>query len=204
MQAVVTTRDAYGPGRHRYNRIFLDFAHHYGFQPRLCQPYRPRTKGKVERFIRYLRASFYVPLASQLSPEGLRVGYKVLIVDEIAIFDNLAALYHLLLSGLPLRRRNSSRSMASLWSWMARAWTSIAFFRSRSLSLSLGEITTLGFLQEARRAMEIAVEDEAKFIDFPRSAIFIARSGRLSIEDKQRSWLGYGVGSANPMLASIS
>jgi len=27
---------------------------------------RPRTKGKVERFIRYLRASFYVPLASQL------------------------------------------------------------------------------------------------------------------------------------------
>ena len=39
----------------------------------LCQPYRPRTKGKVERFIRYLRASFYVPLASQLSPEGLKV-----------------------------------------------------------------------------------------------------------------------------------
>src|SRR5580692_2718130 len=35
--------------------------------------YRPRTKGKVERFIRYLRASFYVPLASQLSPEGLTV-----------------------------------------------------------------------------------------------------------------------------------
>ena len=30
-------------------------------------------QGKVERFIRYLRASFYVPLASQLSPEGLKV-----------------------------------------------------------------------------------------------------------------------------------
>jgi transposase len=73
MQAVVTARDAYGPGRHRYNRTFLDFAHHHGFRPRLCQPYRPRTKGKVERFIRYLRASFYVPLASQLSPEGLKV-----------------------------------------------------------------------------------------------------------------------------------
>lgn len=73
MHAVVTARDAYGPGRHRYNRTFLDFAHHYGFRPRLCQPYRPRTKGKVERFIRYLRASFYVPLASQLSPEGLKV-----------------------------------------------------------------------------------------------------------------------------------
>jgi hypothetical protein len=32
-----------------------------------------KTKGKVERFIGYLRASFYVPLASQLSPEGLKV-----------------------------------------------------------------------------------------------------------------------------------
>ena len=41
--------------------------------PRLCRPYRAKTKGKVERFIRYLRASFYVPLASQLSPEGLKV-----------------------------------------------------------------------------------------------------------------------------------
>jgi len=41
--------------------------------PRLCRPYRPKTKGKVERFIGYLRASFCVPLASQLSPEGLKV-----------------------------------------------------------------------------------------------------------------------------------
>jgi len=73
MHAVVSERDAYGPGRHRYNQTFLDFAHHYGFRPRLCKPYRPQTKGKVERFIRYLRGSFYVPLASQLSPEGLRV-----------------------------------------------------------------------------------------------------------------------------------
>jgi hypothetical protein len=40
---------------------------------RLCRPYRAKTKGKVERFIRYLRASFYLPLASQFSPEGLKV-----------------------------------------------------------------------------------------------------------------------------------
>jgi len=73
MRTMVTARDRYGPGLHRYNRTFLDFAHHQGFVPRLCRPYRPRTKGKVERFIRYLRASFYVPLASQLSPEGLKV-----------------------------------------------------------------------------------------------------------------------------------
>ncbi|MGO9605416.1 MAG: IS21 family transposase [Candidatus Binataceae bacterium] len=73
MRTVVSDRDRYGPGLHRYNRTFLDFAHHHGFVPRLCRPYRAKTKGKVERFIRYLRASFYVPLASQLSPEGLKV-----------------------------------------------------------------------------------------------------------------------------------
>jgi transposase len=73
MHAVVSARDAYGPGRHRYNPTFLDFAHHHGFRPRLCKPHRPKTKGKVERFIRYLRASFYVPLASQFSPEGVKV-----------------------------------------------------------------------------------------------------------------------------------
>jgi transposase len=73
MRTVVTERDRYGPGLHRYNPTFLDFAHHHGFVPRLCRPYRAKTKGKVERFIRYLRASFFVPLASQLSPEGLMV-----------------------------------------------------------------------------------------------------------------------------------
>ena len=33
---------------------FLDFALYYGFTPKLCQPYRPQTKGKVERGIRYV------------------------------------------------------------------------------------------------------------------------------------------------------
>jgi transposase len=73
MRTVVTDRDQYGPGLHRYNRTFLDFAHHYGFLPRLCRPYRAQTKGKVERFIGYLRGSFYIPLASQLRPERLKV-----------------------------------------------------------------------------------------------------------------------------------
>ena len=73
MRTVVTDRDRYAPGLHRYNRTFLDFAHHHSFLARLCWPYRAKTKGKVERFIGYLRASFYVPLASQLSPEGLKV-----------------------------------------------------------------------------------------------------------------------------------
>jgi hypothetical protein len=32
-----------------YNRALLDLARHYGFQPCACRPYRPKTKGKVER-----------------------------------------------------------------------------------------------------------------------------------------------------------
>ena len=58
MRTVVADRDQYGLGLHRYNRTFLDFAHHYGFLPRLCRPYRAQTKGKVERFIGYLRGRF--------------------------------------------------------------------------------------------------------------------------------------------------
>ena len=30
-------------------------ARHYGFQPRACRPYRPKTKGKVERPFSYIR-----------------------------------------------------------------------------------------------------------------------------------------------------
>jgi len=35
------------------------FAAHWGFQIRACRPYRAKTKGKVERPIRYLRQSFF-------------------------------------------------------------------------------------------------------------------------------------------------
>jgi transposase len=73
MRTVVRERHGYGPGRHRFHPGFLDFARHCGFRPRLCAPYRAQTKGKVERFIRYLRQSFYVPLASRLAQEGLIV-----------------------------------------------------------------------------------------------------------------------------------
>ena len=73
MKTVVLERDAYGDGRHRFNPAFLDFAKHAGFRPRLCSPYRAQTKGKVERFIRYVRGSFWVPLASRLRQDGLEV-----------------------------------------------------------------------------------------------------------------------------------
>jgi transposase len=40
------------------NAEFLRFARHWGFTPRACRPYRAKTKGKVERPIRYVRESF--------------------------------------------------------------------------------------------------------------------------------------------------
>ena len=73
MRTVVIERNAYAKGQHRFQAGFLDFARHYGFVPRLCRPYRAKTKGKVERFNRYLRYSFYYPLASRLKPLGLLV-----------------------------------------------------------------------------------------------------------------------------------
>lgn len=37
---------------------FLDFANHYGFAIKTHQPYRPRTKGKVERVVDYVKDNF--------------------------------------------------------------------------------------------------------------------------------------------------
>jgi transposase len=70
MKTVVLKRDARGPGQHQFHPTLWDLAKHYGFKPRLCQPYRAQTKGKVERFNRYLRHSFHVPLLTQLKMEG--------------------------------------------------------------------------------------------------------------------------------------
>ena len=73
MKTVVLTRDAYGTHHHRFHSGLWDFAKHHGFVPRLCAPYRAQTKGKVERFIHYLRHSFYIPHATLLKPAGLEV-----------------------------------------------------------------------------------------------------------------------------------
>ena len=65
MRTVVQQRNAYGRGLHRFHPGLHDLAHHYTFLPRLCRPYRAKTKGKVERSIGYVRRSFYVPLVSR-------------------------------------------------------------------------------------------------------------------------------------------
>src|SRR5690242_4903955 len=46
MKTVVLERNTYGRGVHRFHAGFLDYAKHAGFMPRLCQPYRARTKEK--------------------------------------------------------------------------------------------------------------------------------------------------------------
>jgi len=46
-----------------YNRALIDIARHYGFQPKACRPYRPKTKGKVERPYRYIREDFFLARA---------------------------------------------------------------------------------------------------------------------------------------------
>ncbi len=70
-KSVVIERDAYGPGLHRWNDELLILADECGFTPRLCRPYRAKTKGKVERFNGYLTGSFVVPLAASLKASGL-------------------------------------------------------------------------------------------------------------------------------------
>lgn len=45
-------------GEIKLNPQFADFARYWGFTPRLCRPYRPQTKGKVESGIGYLRKNF--------------------------------------------------------------------------------------------------------------------------------------------------
>ena len=76
-KAIVIERDAYGDGHHRWNPLLLEMAKDYGFRPRLCRPYRAKTKGKVERFNRYLKSSFIVPLQATLRTAGLLLDVQI-------------------------------------------------------------------------------------------------------------------------------
>ena len=70
MRTVVTKRHAYGQGRHRFHDRFWALASECGYRPRLCQPYRPQTKGKVERSVDYLAKSFFYPFVTRCELEG--------------------------------------------------------------------------------------------------------------------------------------
>jgi transposase len=58
MRSVLTRDDRLAGGGLVHNLECSRFARHYGFRVRVCRPYRAKTKGKVERPIRYLRESF--------------------------------------------------------------------------------------------------------------------------------------------------
>ncbi|BAO90398.1 putative membrane protein [Caballeronia cordobensis] len=72
-KSVVIERDVFGVGEHRWNPQLLALAETYGFTPKVCRPYRAKTRGKVERFNRYLKESFVVPLAATLKSSGLKL-----------------------------------------------------------------------------------------------------------------------------------
>jgi len=78
MRTVVQQRNAYGRGLHKFHPGLTELAHDYTFLPRLCRPYRAKTKGKVERMIGYIRRSFFVPLVSRYRQLG-----EVLDIDTL-------------------------------------------------------------------------------------------------------------------------
>lgn len=45
-------------GKPRWNPTFKAFAEHWGFEPRVCRPYRAQTKGKVESGVKYVKRNF--------------------------------------------------------------------------------------------------------------------------------------------------
>ena len=50
-------------GELHFNQKFLQFAAYYGFVPRVCRPYRPETKGKIESTIRFVKQNFWPGIA---------------------------------------------------------------------------------------------------------------------------------------------
>lgn len=57
-QKAAVLRHASG-GRVTFNAGFLELANHYGFTARACRPQRPRTKGKTERMVGYVKHHFF-------------------------------------------------------------------------------------------------------------------------------------------------
>jgi transposase len=59
MKSVIIEDERASGGKLLENAEFVRFAAHCGFRIRACRPYRAKTKGKVERPIRYVRESFF-------------------------------------------------------------------------------------------------------------------------------------------------
>lgn len=111
-KAVVIERDAHGPGLHRWNDEMKALAEACGFTPRLCRPYRARTKGKVERFNSYLKGSFIVPLAATIEASGLRLSVELANVHVRRWLDEIAnARVHGTTKAVPALRLAEERAL---------------------------------------------------------------------------------------------
>lgn len=111
-KAVVIERDAYGVGLHRWNDEMKALAEACGFTPRLCRPYRAKTKGKVERFNSYLKGSFVVPLAATVEASGLRLTVELASVHVRRWLDEVAnARVHGTTKAVPAMRLAEERAV---------------------------------------------------------------------------------------------
>lgn len=81
MKTVVTGLDA--RGEVIWNERFARFAAHHGFTLRRCQPYRARTKGKVENGVGYVRKNFWPRVREFTSLQDLNVQVR-LWLDTVA------------------------------------------------------------------------------------------------------------------------
>lgn len=112
MKAVVIERDAYGEGKHRWNDELLALAESCGFAPRLCRPYRAKTKGKVERFNSYLKGSFVVPLAATVEVGGLKLDVDIANRHVRRWLDEVAnARVHATTKAVPAQRLAEERAV---------------------------------------------------------------------------------------------
>lgn len=56
MKTITTGREG---GKVKFTVDFLNFARHYDYMPRVCPPYSPWVKGKIERPVDYVREQFW-------------------------------------------------------------------------------------------------------------------------------------------------
>lgn len=111
-KAVVIERDAYGEGLHRWNSELRELAQACGFTPRLCRPYRAKTKGKVEQFNSYLKGSFLVPLLATVEASGLRLDANLANLHVRRWLDEVAnARVHATTKAVPAKRLAEERAV---------------------------------------------------------------------------------------------
>ena len=111
-KTVVIDRDAYGEGLHRWNEGLRQLAEECGFTPKLCRPYRAKTKGKVERFNGYLKGSFLVPLAASLEAAGLKLTPEVANAHVRRWLDEVANVrVHATTKAVPVTRLAEERAV---------------------------------------------------------------------------------------------